>query len=227
LTLGHLFPDYALVERGRASWAPYPEVFKGTPEFPSKRAIWDVLRLGPSEGYDTDPAKRRAHSGHQFPLQAFDQLVKTLVPWWRTTGDAVQRAYDALIQKVGPCILIVCSQSGQFGLAAAQAAPEKVKALVLLEPAVIPERVTQTLTPMTKVPHLFVWGDFISGNAFWPPRFEAAARYRDQLQAAGEVVDWFDLPRMGIHGNSHVLMIARNSDLVAELVQGWLNKVAG
>src|SRR5262249_13390230 len=113
------------VERGRASWAPHPEVFKDTPQFPTKRGVWDVLRLGPAEGSNTDPPKRQAYPGPQFPIEALDQLVKTLVPSWRTTADAVQRAYDALVQKVGSCILIVCSQSGQFGLSAALAAPEK------------------------------------------------------------------------------------------------------
>ena len=67
------------VERGRASWAPYPDVFKGTPEFSTKRGVWDVLRLGLSEEYNVDPAKRQAYPGHQFPIEALDQDRKSVV----------------------------------------------------------------------------------------------------------------------------------------------------
>jgi pimeloyl-ACP methyl ester carboxylesterase len=215
------------VERGRASWAPYPEVFKTAPEFFGKQGIWDIVRLGAPEDYNTDPGKRVAHPGHQFPLAALDQLSKSLVPLWRTNNEVIQRAYDALIERVGPCVLIVCSQSGQFGLSAALAASEKIKALVLLEPVTIPHAVNLNVETMVKVPHLFVWGDFIDRHAFWPPRFQAAAAYRDRLRATGGVAEWFELPKMGIHGNGHTPMLDSNSDQVAELVRGWLNKFVG
>jgi hypothetical protein len=55
---------------------------------------------------------------------------------------------------------------------------------------------------MAKVPHLFVWGDFIDTHAFWPPRFQAAAANRDTLRAADGVAEWFELTKMGIHGNA-------------------------
>ena len=35
-------------------------------------------------------------------------------------------------------------------------------------------------------------------------------------------VDEFDLPAMGFAGNSHMVMMDSNSDLVAELIQGWI-----
>ena len=39
---------------------------------------------------------------------------------------------------------------------------------------------------------------------------------------AGGTVDIVDLPAHGITGNSHMIMMDRNSDQVAALVQGWL-----
>jgi len=35
-------------------------------------------------------------------------------------------------------------------------------------------------------------------------------------------VDVVDLPKAGIKGNSHMIMMDRNSDQVAELIQKWL-----
>ena len=36
--------------------------------------------------------------------------------------------------------------------------------------------------------------------------------------------DAFDLPAMGIKGNTHMLMMDRNSDEVAKLVNDWIGK---
>jgi len=42
------------------------------------------------------------------------------------------------------------------------------------------------------------------------------------VRAAGGSVDVVDLPERGIRGNSHMIMMDRNSDEVAKLVQDWL-----
>ena len=42
------------------------------------------------------------------------------------------------------------------------------------------------------------------------------------VRAAGGSVDVVDLPAAGIRGNSHMIMMDRNSDEVAALVQDWL-----
>ena len=47
------------VERGRASWARYPEFFKSEPLFRSKKEAWELFRFGPTGSYDPNPANRR------------------------------------------------------------------------------------------------------------------------------------------------------------------------
>jgi hypothetical protein len=42
------------------------------------------------------------------------------------------------------------------------------------------------------------------------------------LRAQAVTVDEMDLPAMGIAGNSHMLMMDTNSNLVASLIQEWL-----
>jgi hypothetical protein len=36
--------------------------------------------------------------------------------------------------------------------------------------------------------------------------------------------DWIDLPTLGIKGNSHMMMMDRNSDQIAEVVAKWLEQ---
>ena len=47
-------------------------------------------------------------------------------------------------------------------------------------------------------------------------------RAASAARAAGGSVDVVDLPEIGIRGNSHMIMMDRNSDAVAEVVQRWL-----
>ena len=42
------------------------------------------------------------------------------------------------------------------------------------------------------------------------------------LKAAGGHIDIVDLPDVGMKGNSHMIMMDRNSDAVAALIQKWL-----
>src|SRR5260370_31953126 len=71
----------------------------------------------------------------QFPVEGYDNFVKQNVPRWTTTDDAIIRAYTALVDRVCPCVILFHSQAGQFGFKVAQARPDKVKALVAVEPA--------------------------------------------------------------------------------------------
>ena len=42
------------------------------------------------------------------------------------------------------------------------------------------------------------------------------------LKQQGGVADEIDLPQAGIVGNSHMIMMDRNSDEVAKLVDDWM-----
>ena len=85
-----------------------------------------MFRIGPS--YEIG-GRRVAFEGQQFPIEAFDQFGKQGVPRWVTNDAATQNAYDALVQKVCPCIVLVHSQGGNFEFNAALKAPDKVKAV--------------------------------------------------------------------------------------------------
>ena len=209
------------VERGRASWARYPEIFKSQPMFRTKKEAWELFRIGPS--YEIG-GQRVAFEGQQFPIEAFDQFAKQGVPRWVTNDEATQKAYDALVEKVCPCVVVVHSQGGNFGFNAALAAPDKIKAVVAIEPSGAPDPAKVDVGKLKGVPHLIVWGDFRDKVAVWQRLPIAPTKYREALVAAGGKADVFDLPVMGIKGNTHMLMMDRNSDDVAKLVHDWIAK---
>jgi len=219
--LAHGYDTYVsdAVERGRASWARYPEIYKSEPFFRPKKEAWELFRIGPS--YEVG-GKRVAFEGTQFPVEAFDQFTKQAVPRWATNDVATQAAYDALVQKVCPCIIVVHSQAGNFGFRAALNAPDKVKALVTVEPAGAPDPAKTDISGIKGVPHLIVFGDHIQDVKPWPTFIKASQAYYAAMKAAGVDATWLDLPAEGIHGNTHMMMMDRNSDVIAERINQWL-----
>lgn len=161
------------VERGRASWARFPEIFKTEPLFRTKKEAWELFRIGPT--YEPG-GQRVAYEGHQFPVEAFDQFMKQAVPRWTSTDAAIQRAYDAYVDKVCPCIVVVHSQGGNFGFTAALNAPDKIKALVAVEPSGSPDPAKVDLAKLKGVPHLILWGDYIDQNEAWQGYCKAPTR---------------------------------------------------
>jgi pimeloyl-ACP methyl ester carboxylesterase len=212
------------VERGRSGWSRFPEIYRAEPLFRTKREAWDVFRFGPAEGWSREAAQRRPFAGQQFPLEAFDQFAKQMVPRWVTNDAATQAAYDALVKRVGPCIVVVHSQSGNFGYTVASNNPDLVKALIAIEPSGAPDPGRAEAARVRGVPHLVVWGDYLDRVPFWTNLVRANERWREAVTAAGGQVEWLDLPRAGVRGNSHMLMMDQNSDEVAQLIHAWIGK---
>ncbi len=224
LNAGHDVYVSDAMERGRASWSRFPEIYRDDPHFRSKQEAWDVFRLGPPDGYATDPASRRPYRGQLFPVAAFDQFAKQLVPRWATHDAPTQAAYNALVRKVGPCVIVTHSQSGNFGFNAALHAPDLVKGVISLEPSGAPDPATAPIVRLRSVPHLLVWGDYLACSPFWQGLVPNIERYRAALARQGGVADSLDLPASGIAGNSHFPMMDRNSDQVADLVGQWMTR---
>ena len=81
-------------------------------------------------------------------------------------------------------MIVVHSQGGNFGFNAALAAPDKVKALIAIEPSGAPEAARPTAGGKLKgVPHLIVWGDFIAQSALWTRFVPASQQVRRGARA--------------------------------------------
>jgi len=211
------------VERGRSGWAMYPDVFKGEPIFLTKEDPFMRFRIGDGPGsYNSDPAKMRLKPGSQFPAEGYHNFTRQGVPRWTTTDDAIIRAYTELVDRVCPCVVLIHSQSGSFGQKVAQARPDKVKALVMVEPAGLGD--PKLIGNLKNTPILAVYGDYIEEDARWPTIRGNQLKFLEQVKAAGGRYDVVNLPQIGIKGNSHMIMMDKNSDQVADVIQQWLAK---
>src|SRR5215831_13589423 len=209
------------VERGRAGWAMTPDIFKGDPVFLAKANPWERFRIGQSVGsWSPDPAQRKVMPNSQFPVDAYDNFVKQAVPRWTTTDDAIIRAYIALVDRICPCVILFHSQAGQFGFKVAQARPDKIRALVAVEPAGIGD--PKQAAALKGIPSVMIFGDYIPQDARWPKIRRNDYDFADAIRAAGGSVDVINLPEIGIKGNSHMLMMDRNNGEIADLIQKWL-----
>jgi pimeloyl-ACP methyl ester carboxylesterase len=205
------------VERGRSGWS---NTFRGEPVFLPLGDPWERFRIGPVGSWNEDAAKRTAYPGTQFPTGAYDQFIRQAVPRWLTTDDAIIAAYIELVDKVCPCVVLVHSQSGSFGFKALEARPDKIKALVAIEPALAGDK--NKVSTIRSTPVLFVIGDNAKDHPRWSKIRAGDVEYANALKAAGGSVEFVDLPEVGIKGNSHMMMMDKNSDQIAELINKWL-----
>jgi pimeloyl-ACP methyl ester carboxylesterase len=208
------------VERGRSSWPP-SDIFKGDPVFLTIGNPFERFRIGDGPGsWSNDPAKRRAHPGSQFPMEGYENFTKQIVPRWTTTDEAILNAYRELVDRVCPCVLVFHSQGGQFGFKVAQEKPEKIKALVAVEPATVGYIGREAA--LKNIPVLMIFGDYVEIDPRWKRMRGTAGRFGDAISQAGGHVEILDLPKLGMSGNSHMLMMDRNSSQISAVVDKWL-----
>lgn len=205
------------VERGRSGWMRIPEETGGEAVTLTLENPWERFRIGPST-----PQDGRVHPGQQFPadIESWRNFIRQCVPRFTTTDDLTLAAYGALLDRVGPSVVVAHSQGGFFAWRAAQEWPDKVRALVLVEPA--STGLAEKVAALRDVPVLMIYGDYIADDPRWPAIRARGLAFADAVRAAGGHVDVVDLPAGGIHGNSHMIQMDRNSDVVAGLVQDWL-----
>ncbi len=259
--------------RGRSAWQPgvdaalTPTPLHFVERFftaPAAFNLWPQARLhtqwpgGPNKGRAGDPV--------------FDQFFASQVPSLpRAESERAMRAAGAaLIQRIGPCVLLVHSQAGLFGWLIADACPGQVKGIVALEPSGPPykdpaakpgagerafgltgERLTYEPPVTDDQPLDFTEAPFAEGPNLAPcwsqagtPRrlvhlagvptviVTAEASYHaafdhctvNYLRQAGVEADFIRLEDAGLRGNGHMMMIEKNSDEIAAMINDWLNR---
>ncbi len=208
------------VERGRASWPPQALAEAGPPEARTLEQTWDLFRLGQCQ----PDGQWRAHAGLQFPCEALPQLLKQFVPRWTAHREQAIAAYIALLEQTGPGIVIAHSEGGRLAQTVAQARPDLIRALVLVEPAGGLAPAPEQAAALRTVPICVVWGDFFETSPLWRRYRQACEHWLQALRQAGVRADTLDLPAQGVSGNSHLPMMDRNNLQVADLVQAWIRQ---
>ena len=268
------------VGKGRSPY--YPSVYG--PKAPTDMAN-NQSRYVAQESFKLWP---QAHLHTQWPGgaslddPAVKQLVASQLPSikdFHRQQELNTAALIALIDQIGPSILMVHSQAGAFGWPVADARPDAVKGLLAIEPngppfypvsfVGAPDWFEYGTTPalrygitdmplaydppvkdpselkirqqekpdapglvrgylqieparalpnLRKVPILVVTAE----ASYHAPYDHCTVKY---LRQAGVEAQWTQLAEHGIRGNSHVLMMEKNSDAIADLIISWTDRM--
>ena len=227
------FPVYVVDHsgRGRSGFDPTPinraraeSNPAGLPDIqiaPRERA-WYFFRIGAT--YPTP------FPGSQFPVEAFDHYTAQLVPNAEATlpgaGANTVRALGALIDRIGPAVVMVHSQSGAYGMELVRARAPKLRALINIEGNCAPVRPDEVTSLFAKVPLLSVWGDNSQGapGPNGDERRNGCAATVNAVKTAGGAARFLLLPEVGHKGNSHMLMMDKNNLQIADLIIGWVGE---
>lgn len=212
--------DVDAPNRGRTGWDPTNRfaVSQGLEpiaalEFAnmySEQSAWTAFRWGPTFGVP--------YSNTQFPLDHVNDYLNQIQPAYR---DAPQNTYiqndlEALIDKIGPCILIGWSTGTGNVMVAASKRPGVAKGVIGIE--VFPPAAgnAPVLSEMAKIPFLGIIGDNTS-----PTDGQA---YTKSLVALGGDAKTIYLPDVGLRGNGHTMAIEKNNEAIADLIQNWIDR---
>lgn len=206
------------VERGRAGWSRWPDIYEHAPLFRTMEEGWDMFRIGPAQADGL--AVPKAHAGQQFPTEAFEAFAAQWVPRWADHEAMTLQAYEAFLERIGPCVLMAHSQGGGLALTMATRRPDLLKAVVAIEPSGAPQELPHT--PVCPA-YLMVWGDHVHDHPVWHKYRTRVDEHQQQLCAVGAKAETLDLPQRGIAGNSHFPMLDSNSDQVLDCILHWLN----
>jgi pimeloyl-ACP methyl ester carboxylesterase len=190
--------------------------------FSNDRA-WTDFRIG------TDPYTPFPQS--QFPIENKEQYFAQLVPntatasndpsWSSTINDL-----GLLIDKIGPAVVMVHSQSGKLGWRVAVKKFPLVKAVVSIEPlGGCKATDTEIATVFKSIPVLAILGDHPEGNpTFTNSIITTCTTFMQKIDDTGGHGSFLQLPQAGFRGNSHVMMLEKNNLQIADWIINWLDE---
>ena len=186
-------------------WCALPGEWEGTPLLRSAQQAWVLFRFGALADFPS----RKPFDGMQFPVDEIENFARQFVPRWTTTTEIMRAGLLAALERIGPCVVICHSQGGDLSLGMIARRPDLVHHAIALEPPGSPDA---ALATMPADQHwLYVMGDYIEANPFWADLMERTEATVDDLADAGADAQLMHLPRHGLSGNSHMMMMDRNS----------------
>lgn len=185
----------------------------GVVQFTYERA-WSVFRFGPKPDEWWPDSK--------FPQKYLDQYMAQLVPNTEATLPQPPRktvdALVALLNKIGPAMVMVHSQSGIYGTQTVLARPDLVKALLNVE-----GRSGCNLTPeQTKIMAGVPWLN-VAGDHGWNGDQECRKAVAS-VKTVGGKADFLATYEKGVRGNTHMMMMDINNLQVADWILDWVAK---
>lgn len=84
---------------------------------------------------------------------------------------------------------------------------------------------------VSEIPLLVVYGDHLDAPTYlpgdapgWQSRFDECEHFISRLNSSGGRAEMLHPPRLGIHGNSHMIMQDRNNLQIADLIMNWIDR---
>jgi hypothetical protein len=207
----------AAVKSGAAPPSALPAIISA-----SHQIGWTVFRFGPQFG--------TPFADGQFPIESVAELYKQMIPDLNSLLPAQNPTWTnmaALARQLNGAVLIGHSESGFFPEQAALIDASGVRGMVSIEQP-CPENLSGAqIATLAKIPTLMMFGDHLgdieSPLVNWQTALETCDALVAKLKAAGGAAATMHLPKMGIKGNSHMLMQDRNSLELADLVIAWID----
>ena len=202
------------VERGRAGWCALDGVWEGQALQRPLEEAWALFRFGAK----ADFTRRRAFEGQRFPIDRLEVFARGFVPRWTTTTSAAIAAFAAVLERVGPAIVICHSQGGEIVFSAGARRPELITAVVAVEPSGFGSDVVAWQGRDV----LAVYGDYQDVGDGVPDLLRKGRQWRDDLGAGGKDCEILHLPEQGVLGNSHMIMMDDNNREILDTITVWI-----
>jgi hypothetical protein len=187
-----------------------------------RNSAWDLFRFGPR--YPV------VWPDEQFPIEAINEFAKQVIPDLNATLPNPNPTYANLAQTAiiaGGAVVIGHSESGFFPEQAALTNSTGIRGMISIEGG-CPVLNQGQIANLSKIPVLFIFGDHLNGSdvsaPLWTANVAGCRSLTNQINAAGGNAQFWYLPDLGLHGNSHMLMMDRNNLQIADLILAWIQK---
>ncbi|HZM58140.1 MAG TPA: hypothetical protein VFB85_00055 [Vicinamibacterales bacterium] len=206
------------VRAGTAPASQLPNIL-----FATHQIAWTVFRFGPAYG--------QAFPDGQFPVESVDELYKQMIPDLNAllpSPNPTWKNMAALAVRLKGAILMGHSESGFFPEQAALIDPSGIRGMISIEMPCPADLTDAQIAALAKIPTLVMFGDHLGdvqgGPANWASSYESCEKYVQRVKTAGGDAEMMHLPKLGIRGNSHMLMQDRNNLQLADLILKWIDQ---
>lgn len=204
--------------------------------------IYTIGHEGAYTSFRFGPTNGTPYPGEQFPVAYVEEFYKQMIPDMNdflgvnsppglyVGPNPTYNNMSQLAIQLGGAVIIGHSESGFFPENTALVDTKDIKGMVSIEPGgscTTTNPLTLPLTPaqiktLAKVPTLVIFGDNLNGG--WLNSFANCQQYTAAIKAAGGDITFVHLPDIGIHGNSHMMMLDKNNLQVADVILRWIAK---
>jgi pimeloyl-ACP methyl ester carboxylesterase len=186
--------------------------------------VWTQFRFGPTAG--------TAFPDEQFPVEAADAFAKQAIPDLNLglpTPNPNIAAVADLAGQLNGAVLLGHSQAGMLPVDAALANPTGIRGMILLEPGSCrsADFTDEQIASLAAIPMLVEFGDHLDATTgtpvVWQNAYDDCMAFVDRINAAGGDAEMLHPPDLGIHGNSHMVMMDKNNLEIADLILAWID----